>query len=162
MNTPIRHSKARVLRNSDSFLGFVVLTFSGLLWYLVEQIPEVKYRAIAPTFFPYVITVTLAILGVLLICEGWRQPEAPVFKVKITRKDAYRLILFLLMMLVYLKTVNILGFILTSIIFVALAEPLLGERRPHVVIMVALGVPAGLYVLFFKLLRVILPTGILG
>jgi hypothetical protein len=61
----------------------------------------------------------------------------------------------------FLGLLNITGFLLTSILFMFAFLMVLGNRRWVVVLPVSIGIPLAIYLIFEKLLNVLLPAGML-
>lgn len=151
-------------RNRETLLGSVLLTGSILFLVGVARFPETaaRYRAIAPSFFPNLLGVALALLSGSLLFQGVRAPATAIMEIETTRENAIRAVSLLAILIVFVVSFRFVGFAPGSFFFVTALQLLLGEKRILRTLLVALAVTATLYIVFVILLRVPLPRGILA
>ena len=133
-------------------------------WYgvLTADLPE---RTIpntpGPSFFPWIITVSLAVLSAALLVRGARSArrgEALVQGGKPARLALAGLAWFAL----YLAVLPSVGFPLASVPFFAGLMWLYGERRPLWIAAASLALPVILYLVFRDMFQILLPPGLLA
>lgn len=114
-----------------------------------------------PGFFPGAVSVFMFAMGLLLLVKTLRaRPEPPEEGiVPSTKRDYIRVVILAVICAVYLETMDYFGFVFTTPPFCLLVALLLGERRPLVLALHCLLVPAAIYVSFQMLLSVPLPEG---
>jgi len=154
---------ASPLRNKETFLGALLLVFSGLFLLGVAAFPDTasRYRSISPSFFPNLLGTALAVLSLFLVVEGIRKKPSPIFNLQTSKRNMIRAGLLLGGLIVFMVLFRILGFALMAFVFAAVSQVILGERRILKMLIVAFAVTAVLYILFVVLLRVPFPAGIL-
>ena len=151
----------RFFRNKAFFSGCFFLLCSAYIFYLISQFPDTaaEYRTISPSFFPYVLSTVLAGLSILLMIEGSRKPAGSILSIRLNSKDTYRTGALLFILTIFASLLTTLGFVLDAFLFMVLVQFLLGERRWIVLIIVALLVSFGMYLIFATLFKVPLPLG---
>jgi putative tricarboxylic transport membrane protein len=115
-----------------------------------------------PAWFPGLIAVGMAICGALLIASGVRQRSA-WFEVPDwihSRRARAGIIALLAGLLFYVLAADVLGFLITSVVLLAVWMRLLGASW-RVTLPVALIATLLMHFSFYKLLRVPLPWGVL-
>lgn len=155
---------------TDIATGIVLLGLCAVGAWSVSQIPEATTEGVSPSTFPTMVLVLLAALSTGLLIKGFvsasrnKWPEPAILK---------KTFLFIALFLAYLASIALLGdffltienplfnsgmgFSISTFVFLLLALPLLGRRRPLEVILVASITTAcliGAFGLFFK---VVLP-----
>ncbi len=146
-------------RNLIAALGLIAFA----VWYgvLTAGLPE---RGIpntpGPSFFPWIITASLAVLAAALLRQGLRaarRGDTLIAPGQPAVLGATALAAFV----VYLALLPVLGFLVASIPFFAAMMALYGERRPAWLALGSVACPAGLFVLFRHLFQIPLPRGVL-
>lgn len=151
------------------FIGFGVLAVAVLIPYGIVQPPSVKYRALSPSFWPYIVCSGIAVIGALLLVyellaasrtgNTTAGDEAPP-----GGRPAWTagrpFIVMALLLAIYL-TLEFLGFVLTTTLGLVALMLLAGERRPLIVVPVALLLPLALHLFFVKAAQRPIPGGVL-
>lgn len=151
------------------FLGFGLLAVALLIPYGIVQPPSVKYRALSPSFWPYIVCSGIAVIGALLLIyellaaartkhrsSAAAPPEADRPAWIFWRPFA----VMALLLAIYL-TLEFLGFVLTTTLGLVALMLLAGERRPLIVMPVALLLPLALHLFFVKAAQRPIPGGVL-
>ena len=152
----------RFPKNKAFFFGCCLLLFSAYLFFLISRFPDTaaEYRTIAPTFFPYLLAGVLTGLSFLLMIEGLRAPVGAILSIRLGSREVRRTGILLLILAVFALLLTTLGFVLDAFLFMVAVQLLLGERRSLVLVLAALAVSFGMYVVFASLFKVPLPGGI--
>ena len=151
------------------FVGFGALAVALLIPHGIVQPPSVKYRALSPSFWPYIVCSGIAVIGALLLIyellaaartkEGAADAAAPA-----TARSAWiagrPFVVMALLLAIYL-TLEFLGFVLTTTLGLVALMPLAGARRPLIVAPVALLLPLALHLFFVKAAQRPIPGGVL-
>ena len=148
--------------------AIAILAFA--LWYgdLATQLPKrVTTDAPGPHFIPYLITISILFLAGLLLVQGIiglratsgladLVPQSPVSNKSYSfgRAAAGMLVIAL-----YLSTLGWFGFFWSTPFFFAGLMWVSGERRPGVLLVLAIAVPLFLFFLFRDLFQLPLPKG---
>jgi len=136
---------------------------------------------LGPRAFPTLIAIGMALSAALLLIEMWRARRAvratPVpaaagagqpsitpapcetQQVPLGRRGALVLLAVVALFGLYISVVETLGFVLASAAFLLACCTLLDSRRWLANLLVAAGVPLGLYLLLARMLMVPLPAG---
>lgn len=159
----------------DRVTGLFMVALGGLAAYGGSRLPPVPGQQIGPNVFPLVVGIGLAICGALIAFGVGRhyEEEAEADLAKITGRIAtetadapshwWRGLKALVppaLLIFYVLAVDRLGFLPTAAMIVLAASLALGARLRLAVAM-ALGAPLFVNLVFVKLLRVPLPSGLL-
>ena len=151
----------------DGVAGLLLLALSILLAVQTRQIPRTPFLPLGADFFPRVLLVILAAGGLLLLAldilhrrrQGATREGLPRFR------DVPRSIPAIFAAFAgYVFLMPILGFLLATLAFVAVAQVLLGPHRPRDlprITLVAVGAATVTYLVFERYLHVFLPRGLL-
>ena len=109
-----------------------------------------------PAAFPRLIVGGVAILALLQLLEpGKGEEELP------RGRQALKVGGVLVLLLVYAAVLKPLGFIVSTVIFLVGALILAGVRRPLPLVLMPVGLAVVLFYVFYELLRVSLPRGVI-
>ena len=114
-----------------------------------------------PSFFPWVVTVCLFILSVLLLIQGL----LPLVSTKTPSPmnvRRWKILSGLIAVAIYLTTLPQLGFVIANTLLFAALMLLYGERRPVPLLSGSILVPIAIFLIFRDLFQIRLPSGILG
>jgi len=112
--------------------------------------------ALDPAFFPRLVATCFLIVGLWYLRESFRLNDANGFRG--LKKHNYISVAFTtVMFVVYASILQPLGFILSSALVVAVLSIFYGARHWLTILLVAIGVPAVVYVVFRRILTVALP-----
>lgn len=155
---------------ADRLTGLAVFVLGLAYWRAAAVLPRpLLQQAVGPEVFPQLIAGALMGLGALLAVGSLlrrlvRWPARPTEVSLETRPDVAAILFVLGGLALYTFLYERLGFIVSTVVFMALEIAALEvdrKRWPWAVPVVIL-LPVGLYVLFVTLLGVTLPVGILG
>ena len=120
---------------------------------------KVRFAALAPSYYPYIVSTILFLLGSVIIIRSRRekaaQPEPNVHPQAIKRLSK-----FIFLLAVFASSLEWAGFILSSSVALLVALPLAGEKRPLIIIANALIIPILLYLFFYKIAGIPIPLGV--
>ncbi|MDA7966045.1 tripartite tricarboxylate transporter TctB family protein [Ruegeria sp.] len=120
----------------------VCLTYGYAAWFTMDAslAPFMKRNPIWPSTFPKVLSV-LGILTTLVILLGFEKGEAKEADIDYHRLTEYHLgqaLLLLGLMVVYALCLRPMGFLISTSAFLILGSYILGERKWHIMLPVAL------------------------
>ena len=145
-------------KHPDTLVGVILLAFCAIVFWLTMSLPEVPAmlsQNVPPTFFPRLVLSVIAALSVGLIFNGLRATVDTAEPIEGSVYVTAAIILFAGIL------VGILGTLLT-LSLVAIAIPLAwGERRIRSIGILAVSLPAGIYLVFSVALGIRFPTGLL-
>ena len=148
--------------------GVVILGFTLYYGGLATLLPKrTTTDAPGPHFFPYLITVSIIALAVVLLFQGVRglkdsggladlRPERPSANENFS---IVRAAAGLLLTGLYFFALSMFGFFWSTPVFFAALMWTSGERRPHILLALAIIVPMFLFFLFRDLFQLPLPRG---
>lgn len=157
-------------RKSDIIAGASLFAFSGLLYIGAGFMPTRSEgsRVLNTGFYPRMLAIILAFLSVLMVIEAMQKfkkegdTEAEVYWKNSTSFLYFATTLILLTLFPFIM--KILGFALTSFLFIASMVWLLSEkknRHPLKIALVSVVIACIVYVVFKIILAIPFPTGIL-
>ena len=163
---------------SDRVTGLFMVALGGLAAYGGSRLPPVPGQQIGPNVFPLVVGIGLAVCGAMIAFGIGRryEEEAEADLAKITGRIAaetgeaeapptswwrgLRALVPPALLLFYAAAVDRIGFLPTAAVVVLIASLALGARL-RLAIPMAIGAPLFVNMVFLKLLRVPLPSGLL-
>lgn len=145
----------------EIILSIIFITVSIVVFTLTFQFPH-QTVALAPTAFPRFISVSLMILSMVLLAQGIKDTAKDVSvqkkeKLKDNNVFIYTLILMIFLAFLYTRVIGKLGYLLTTIPFIAGNMLLFKERRIILIIGISLITTALLYFLFRIVFKIPIP-----
>ncbi|MEM1199850.1 MAG: tripartite tricarboxylate transporter TctB family protein [Pseudomonadota bacterium] len=142
------------------FLVFVLIPVG-----IVEP-GNVEFAVLAPSYWPRVICLVLATLGIGMLVRFWMSKHSDASGGEAQMSVYKGLLLWRVGVViggtfVLYYVLEPLGFVLAGALALALLLLFAGERRPLYVTLIAIGVPALLYLFFTKAASIPIPAGIL-
>ena len=152
------------MRFSDTFIGLALLCFAAIVVGYASTFPDIPGQPYGPGLFPILIGIGMGVCGLILAVKGWGQHRfRAIFTGSEWLHSAHYLGAFVLSIaavIFYIVAANTLGFLITSFILLSIMFLWL-RRRILSSLCIAAGVTAVTYIIFFYLLSVPLPMGIL-
>ncbi|MAI11837.1 MAG: hypothetical protein CBD27_07465 [Rhodospirillaceae bacterium TMED167] len=150
------------MRKRNTISGIFLLALTIGYGVMTANLPT---RAIEdstqPSFFPWVVTVCLLILSLLLLLQGVL-PIASIQAPAPINVKKWKIFSALISVIVYLVALPQLGFVVANIVLFGALMLLYGERRPVPLISGSILVPIAIFLIFRDLFQIRLPSGILG
>jgi putative tricarboxylic transport membrane protein len=152
------------MKINDAIFGLVLTILGALVLFTVQSFPKIPGQQVGPALFPGLIAAGIFICGIVLMVRGWRQRQAAPWVmagdwVRSPRHVA-AFVLLVASVLFYIVAAEKLGFLLTAtLILTAMFHVLrvpLGKS-----LLIAVIASLVIHFMFYKLLRVPLPWGIL-
>lgn len=151
----------------DGVAGLLLLGIAGLLAVQARQIPRSPFLPIGADFFPRVLLGILGAGAALLLARDilrYRRKQGIQEKVARFREIPHSIPATFAAFAVYVLLMPTLGFFLSTLAFVAVAQVLLGPHRPRDlprIALVAISTATATYLVFERYLHVFLPRGLL-
>lgn len=161
---------------SDRVTGLFMVALGGLAAYGGSRLPPVPGQQIGPNVFPLVVGIGLAICGGMIAFGIGRryeeEAEADLAKIQIATETGegehaqswwrgLRVLVPPALLLFYVLAVDRIGFLPTAAVLVLITSLALGARL-RLAVPMAIGAPLFVNLVFLKLLRVPLPSGLLS
>lgn len=144
------------------------MAIGGGALYVASDFPADVVMKIGPAFFPNVLA------GLFLVCSaalmvGAAMAETvprvaedpPPVRGLSLDNGILRAVVTVLAVVAFTLALRPVGFIVTSVVFLAAMMGLLGLRKPIPMLVIALGITAGVFIVFEKILGLTLPAGVL-
>jgi hypothetical protein len=149
-------AKCKFISN-DLFIGLFLVILAGIFLIQALQFPGNS------VYFPSIALLLLLGLSIFMtgigIYKTWRVRQGKaVYKNPEVKKRSY---LIFLSIIVYIFFLNIIGFFVSSAIYLPCGMLLFGQRNPKSIILATIGLLAFLYWLFVIQLKVYMPDGLL-
>jgi putative tricarboxylic transport membrane protein len=160
------------MRLSDRITGGFLVILGSATAYAGSLLPPVPGQQVGPNVFPLVCGSLVAICGLLIAlgigrtfeeeAEADFSAHGGVIESELPQSRLYKLRVLIppALLLFYVLAVDALGFVPTAAIIAFVISVTLGARL-KLALPVALLSPLGVHLIFFKLLRVPLPDGLL-
>lgn len=129
----------------DRWIALVILgiclTYGYAAWFAMDAglAPFMRRAPIWPSTFPKVLSI-IGIITCLIILLGFEKGEPKIGDIDYRRLQEYHLdqaVLLLVLMVAYALCLRPLGFLISTFGFLVLGSTILGERRWHVMAIVA-------------------------
>ncbi len=152
------------MKLNDALLGLVFLALSVAVLVTIQGYPKIPGQSIGPGAFPGLIAILLAGCSLALIWRGWRERSArPLVEMGAWLASPRHLLNFCLtvaLLVFYVLASETIGFLICgTVILLALFFSL--RVKPWLAMVLAFSVPLLIHLIFYKLLRVPLPWGLL-
>ncbi len=141
---------------SDRILGAVcVAVGAGMAWAARSYVAPISYEPVGPNSFP------MLMAGLLAVCGAWLVVKPSLRGTVMTRAQLKPFAMSVLAVFIYAGMFELLGFTLaTTVMAVPVGMAFGGGWKKS--LMGGIGIGLVLYLLFDKLLDVVLPTGVLS
>jgi len=152
------------MKFNDAVFGLVLLVLGGLVLAVVRGYPGMPGQSVGPALFPGLIAAGLCIVGAMLLVKGWRErrqmPWARAGAWTASPRHVLAAALVIGAVLFYMLLSERLGFL--PVAAVSLLALMLAMRVPPVrAVLIAIVAALVIHTVFYKLLRVPLPWGVL-
>ncbi|ADG91947.1 putative tricarboxylic transport protein TctB [Arcobacter nitrofigilis DSM 7299] len=139
------------------------LAFSSFYFYSVfsiKKMPMAQFEVMTASTFPYYIGLTGIIISVILLVLSLLEKNKENLSLTYLRSlDLKTTTFFILLMIFYGFTIRPLGFIFSTMIFLAIGFFILKERNIKRIFLISVGVSVGFYVLLNNVLGVYIDAG---
>lgn len=161
---------------SKSLVGELVLglifMFTGIIFYFNSlNISVLNLGLLGPQLFPVISSASLAFLSFILVVRNLlvivRKNNFKAFTLNLPRFDKENIkgtiytLIIIVMVIVYAYLLNIIGFLLTTMLLTGILAKLLKAKNEEAVLL-SIIFSLLLYILFKLILKVPLPGGVLG
>ncbi len=139
------------------------LAFSSFYFYSVfsiKKMPMAQFEVMTASTFPYYIGLTGIIISVILLVLSLLEKDKENLSLTYLRSlDLKTTTFFILLMIFYGFTIRPLGFIFSTMIFLAIGFFILKERNIKRIFLISVGVSVGFYLLLNNVLGVYIDAG---
>lgn len=149
------------MKFSDTVWGALLLALALAVLWNVQGFPRIPGQNIGPAAFPGLLAILLAVCALALIWRGLRERASRVAFGEWLRSPHHvgNFVLTLVALLFYIFAATTLGFLVcAALILLALFLKL--QVRPVPAVVIAVVMAFVIHLIFYKLLRVALPWGV--
>jgi len=151
--------------------SIILLAFEIWAYVMTLDFKIVKKAAVQPATFPQIMCIGMMIFTVILLVQSLlklknmkeddllAQPAASINVLK--NKGVQAALLVIVLCIAYAALFEVLGYVLVSTIVAAIIMVLIGKRDVKQIVLVSVLVPLLMWLVFYKLLTVNIPMGIL-
>ncbi|NIW23259.1 MAG: hypothetical protein GWN29_01095 [Gammaproteobacteria bacterium] len=144
------------MRHQDSLIGVCLIAFCAFVFWLTtgfDEVPAMLSQNVPPTFFPRLVLSIIALLSLTLVITGLRKQAETKETIEPAVFVTAAIIAVAGMLLSYAGT-------LLTLFLVAIVLPIAwGERRAHLIGVLAVCLPAAVYLIFSFALGIRFPAG---
>ncbi len=152
------------MRFNDALIGLAFLVLSAVVLVDIQSYPDFTGQKIGPGAFPGLLAILLAGCSIALMWRGWRERQQQGFIAVGAWLSSPRHVRNFLVtvgaLVFYVLAAEELGFLLCGAL-ILLALFLTLRVRPAWAIPLAIALPVVIHLVFYKMLRVPLPWGVL-
>lgn len=142
------------------FLALILMIIAIFTFVNARALPELAsdLNIIGASFLP---TLLACFLGGMSIFLFFDRANQKYLNFRVTQ-EAKMVLLFMAMLLLYIYAMTVIGFEISSFVFLVLTMMLLGLRKGPVILGIATVLPTVVYVIFVKMMYIPIPTLIQG
>jgi hypothetical protein len=150
------------MKKANIIVSVVIIIFTGFYAYLTSQLPTRNLpNTLGSAFMPWLLATLLFSLSVCLLItsaiRGTRENSNP----NISLKEGFSVIFLTVFVYVYVKAMQMFGFITITPFFLAALMWISGARKWKEIVPLSIASTLGIYLFFQKVFKVILPQGTL-
>ena len=156
---------------SNLVVCLILIVFEVFAWVQTGKIKVAKNAAVQPSVFPRIMIIGMAVFtGVLLVQSVFKllkmKEDDPLAQKAesinpIKDKGVLAALFVIVLCALYVLDFKTLGYVLVSMILSGIVMWLIGVRKPVQLVLIAILVPLGMWLVFYKLLQVNIPMGVL-
>jgi len=142
------------MKRANIIISLLVIVFGLVAYWYTSDFPGSSGSETGPGFMPKIFIIIIIILGISLLIKSifFENEKATLYKKRIA--------IFILLFIIYNILIPILGFYVTSILFLISLLWMNNIKKLVYFFFVPLGVVTFIFIFFQTLLKVPLPTGV--
>lgn len=144
----------------DRVTGYTLLIIGVVTAWSSIHLSMGKWRHPGPGFFPFGLALVIILLSLALVLKHWKKDPSP--SPFWPGRTWLRPLLGVLSLVFYALAVDIIGFILTTFLFLVIWMWVIERLRWRTIFSISIGTTVALYLIFNFFLEVPLPTGFVG
>ena len=156
---------------SNLVVSLLLIALEVFAWVQTGNIKTAKNAAVQPSTFPRIMIIGMAVFTLILLVQSifklLRMKESDPLAEKapsmnfIKDKGVLAALFVILLCALYVWGFKTLGYVLVSMILSGIIMWMIGVRKPVQLVLIAVLVPLGMWLVFYKLLQVNIPMGVL-
>lgn len=156
---------------SNLVVSLLLIALEVFAWVQTGNIKTAKNAAVQPSTFPRIMIIGMAVFTVILLVQSVIKllemeetdplaQKAPSMNF-VKDKGVLAALFLIALCALYVWGFRTLGYVLVSMILSGIVMWLIGVRKPVQLVLIAVLVPLGMWLVFYKLLQVNIPMGVL-
>ena len=156
---------------SNLVVSLLLIALEVFAWVQTGNIKTAKNAAVQPSTFPRIMIIGMTVFTVILLVQSvikllkMEQTDPLAQKAPsmnfVKDKGVLAALFLIALCALYVWGFRTLGYVLVSMILSGIVMWLIGVRKPVQLVLIAVLVPLGMWLVFYKLLQVNIPMGIL-
>jgi hypothetical protein len=146
------------IERADAYAALLFLALAVAIYVASGGLPDPGGSGPGPAFFPRVIAACIAVLAVVQLGQSVLHSDATVHEV--TSTVAKRVVVPAVLLVAYVATLPTLGFVVGTVVFMAVLQWYSGVESARVIAAFSLGITVVLQYVFGSLLHIPLPEGV--
>ncbi|GGA91303.1 tripartite tricarboxylate transporter TctB family protein [Ornithinibacillus halotolerans] len=149
-----------MIKSKNKLAATIIFVISIVYMFFAIRLPAYDLVPVDSDVVPYVLGVLLLILSIILFFEKDPKSEDEEGAIKIDKSALKMLTFIAVIFILYAILFEVLGFIVSSTLFIFVSSLALGYKKTMVNVIVSITTPIVFYYIF-DLLQISLPKGIL-
>lgn len=156
---------------SNLVVSLLLIALEVFAWVQTGNIKTAKNAAVQPSAFPRIMIIGMTVFTVILLVQSviklLKMEETDPLAQKapsmnfVKDKGVLAALFLIALCALYVWGFRTLGYVLVSMILSGIVMWLIGVRKPVQLVLIAVLVPLGMWLVFYKLLQVNIPMGVL-
>ena len=156
---------------SNLVVSLLLIALELFAWVQTGNIKTAKNAAVQPSTFPRIMIIGMTVFTVILLVQSvikllkMEQTDPLAQKAPsmnfVKDKGVLAALFLIALCALYVWGFRTLGYVLVSMILSGIVMWLIGVRKPVQLVLIAILVPLGMWLVFYKLLQVNIPMGVL-
>ena len=156
---------------SNLVVSLLLIALEVFAWVQTGNIKTAKNAAVQPSTFPRIMIIGMTVFTVILLVQSvikllkMEQTDPLAQKAPsmnfVKDKGVLAALFLIALCALYVWGFRTLGYVLVSMILSGIVMWLIGVRKPVQLVLIAILVPLGMWLVFYKLLQVNIPMGVL-
>ena len=156
---------------SNLVVSLLLIALEVFAWVQTGNIKTAKNAAVQPSTFPRIMIIGMAVFTVILLVQSvikllkMEQTDPLAQKAPsmnfVKDKGVLAALFLIALCALYVWGFRTLGYVLVSMILSGIVMWIIGVRKPVQLVLIAVLVPLGMWLVFYKLLQVNIPMGVL-
>ena len=156
---------------SNLIISLLLAALEIFAWVQTGNIKVAKNAAVQPSTFPRIMIIGMTVFTVILLVQSvikllkMEQTDPLAQKAPsmnfVKDKGVLAALFLIALCALYVWGFRTLGYVLVSMILSGIVMWLIGVRKPVQLVLIAVLVPLGMWLVFYKLLQVNIPMGVL-
>lgn len=148
------------MKNAEAWVGFIILLFSGTIFYQTFSLDYLAEFTPGPGLFPRWLSAILFVVTAVYVVGTFRREFVDIRKIFPRGRELRKIISVLAALLLFLLLVSYIGYVVTGILMLMVL--FYGEYKWYTALTISTVTTLIIFLVFHSLLSVPLPLGVFG